>query len=58
MSRLPARAVAQGALPEPATQVRSVSQATRASSCCKSGELSRRLDQALEQSFPAGDSRR
>jgi hypothetical protein len=56
MSRLPAAAVAPRALAEPATQVPSVSQATRARSCCKTGELSRRRDQALERNFPAGDS--
>jgi hypothetical protein len=55
MSRLSATAGARRALGEPVTLDVPGRQATSASRCCKAGELSRRLDQALEQSFPAGD---
>jgi hypothetical protein len=56
MSRLSATAGARRALGEPVTLDVPGREATSASSCCKSGELSRRLDQALEQSFLAEDS--
>jgi hypothetical protein len=56
MSRLSTVPGDRRALADPAPQDAVGRHATSASCCCKTGELNRRLDQALEQSFPVEDT--